>query len=119
VTLRSDTVARVYALRNWVEEFYKEAKDDLGAGQYQVRDLESIVRHWQMVFAAYSLVVTLKREHRLERWCKKLHTLRQTLFALRDYLWQKATLVWLPGNLEVLKEHLQLKGYLFNVELTK
>jgi hypothetical protein len=44
---------------------------------------------------------------------------RQALFALRDYLWQKATLVWLPDNLEVLKEHLRLKGYLFNVELTK
>jgi hypothetical protein len=74
VQLRSDTVARVYALRNWVEEFYREAKDDLGAGQYQVRDMESIVRHWQMVFAAYSLVVILKREHRLERWCKKNST---------------------------------------------
>ena len=71
VQLRSDTVAKAYALRNWVEEFYKEAKNDLGAGQYQVRDLESIVRHWQMVFVAYSLVVKLKREHRLERRCKK------------------------------------------------
>ena len=71
VELRSDTVARVYALRNWVEEFYKEAKDDLGAGQYQVRGLESIVRHWHMVFVAYSLLVTLKREGRVQRWCKK------------------------------------------------
>ena len=45
--------------------------------------------------------------------------MRQTLLALRDYLWQRATLVWLPKNLEVVKEHLKLKGYLFNVELTK
>jgi len=67
-------VARVYALRNWVEEFYKEAKDDLGAGQYQVRDLESIIRHWQIVFVAYSLLVTLRRAHRLENWCKKNST---------------------------------------------
>jgi len=35
---------------------------------------------------------------------------------LRDYLWQKATFVWLPNNLEVLKEHLQKKGYLFALE---
>jgi len=74
VQLRSDTVARVYALRNWVEEFYKEAKDDLGAGQYQVRDLDSIIRHWQMVFVAYSLLVILRRGHRLEDWCKKNST---------------------------------------------
>lgn len=71
VQLRDDTVARLYALRNWVEVFYREAKDDLGAGQYQVRDLESILRHWQMVFVAYSLLVVLRQEGRLGRWCKK------------------------------------------------
>lgn len=71
VQLRNDTVARLYALRNWVEVFYREAKDDLGAGQYQVRDLESILRHWQMVCVTYSLLVVLRQEGRLERWCKK------------------------------------------------
>lgn len=74
VQLRNDTVARLYALRNWVEVFYREAKDDLGAGQYQVRDLESILRHWQMVFVAYSLLVVLRQEGRLGRWCKKNST---------------------------------------------
>jgi len=68
---RADTVAQIYALRNWVEEFYREAKDDLGAGQYQVRDLETILRHWHMVFVAYSLLALLRRQGRLARWCKK------------------------------------------------
>ena len=71
VQLRNDTVARLYALRNWIEVFYREAKDDLGAGQYQVRDLASILRHWQMVFVTYSLLVVLRQEGRLGRWCKK------------------------------------------------
>ena len=71
IQLRNDTVARLYALRNWVEVFYREAKDDLGAGQYQVRDLTSIVRHWRLVFVAYSLLVKLRRDGRLGRWCKK------------------------------------------------
>jgi hypothetical protein len=71
VQLRHDTVARLYALRNWVEVFYREAKDDLGAGQYQVRDLGSILRHWHLVFVAHSLLVKLRREGRLARWCKK------------------------------------------------
>lgn len=68
---RNDTVAQLYALRNWLEVFYREAKDDLGAGQYQVRDLTSIIRHWHLVFVAYSLLVHLRRERRLEQWCKK------------------------------------------------
>ncbi len=71
VQLRRDTVARLYALRNWVEVFYREGKDDLGAGQYQVRHLEAIVRHWQLVFVAYSLLVLLRRQGRLGRWCEK------------------------------------------------
>ena len=71
VQFRNDTVARLYALRNWIEVFYREAKDDLGAGQYQVRDLTSILRHWQMVFVTYSLLVVLRQEGRLGRWCKK------------------------------------------------
>ena len=69
--LRNDTVAKLYALRNWVEVFYREAKCELGAGQYQVRRLESIVRHWQLVFVAYSLLVLLRRRGRLGRWCEK------------------------------------------------
>ena len=69
--LRNDTVARLYALRNWVEVFYREAKCDLGAGQYQVRQLEAIVRHWQLVFVAYSLLVMLRRRGRLGRRCEK------------------------------------------------
>ena len=69
--LRNGTVARLYALRNWVEVFYREAKCDLGAGQYQVRGLESIVRHWQLVFVAYSLLVQLRRRGRLGRWSEK------------------------------------------------
>lgn len=71
VQLRDATVARLYARRNWVEVFYREAKDDLGAGQYQVRDLASIVRHWMLVFTAYTLLVLLKRQGRLTRWSKK------------------------------------------------
>lgn len=71
VQLRNDTVARLYALRNWVEVFYREAKCELGAGQYQVRSLEAIVRHWQLVFVAYSVLQMLRRRGRLGRWCQK------------------------------------------------
>ena len=118
---RDDTVAKTYALRNWVEEFYREAKDDLGGGQYQVRDLASILRHWKLVFVAHSLLQRLRMKGILARLCEKpIRTLRQTLMALRDYLRQVYLLQWLPDHIEVFKEHLQTSGYLFpDAELTK
>ncbi len=118
---RDDTVVKTYALRNWVEEFYREAKDDLGGGQYQVRDLASIVRHWKLVFVAHSLLQQLRMKGILARLCEKpIRTLRQTLMALRDYLRQVYLLQWLPEHIEVFKEHLRTSGYLFpDVELTK
>ena len=50
---------------------------------------------------------------------KKLHTVRETLRALRDYLRQFFILVWLPDHTELVKEHLRLKGYAFDAKLTK
>lgn len=120
VQMRNDTVAQLYALRNWVEVFYREAKDDLGAGQYQVRDMQGILRHWQMVFVAYSMLVALRQQGRLGRWCKtKLRTVRQTLMALRDLMGQIFYEDWLPKHIELFKEHRERKSYVFNLELTK
>jgi SRSO17 transposase len=73
-SLRDETVVCLYSLRNWIEVFYREAKSDLGAGQYQVRGIEPILRHWQMVFVAYSFVQSLRKNGCLGRWCKKKFT---------------------------------------------
>ncbi len=45
-------VVRLYALRNWIEQSYKQVKNSLGWAHYQVRKDISIRRHWQMVFCA-------------------------------------------------------------------
>ncbi|MEA3366877.1 MAG: hypothetical protein U9R68_02040 [Planctomycetota bacterium] len=50
---------------------------------------------------------------------KKLHTIRQTLTALRDYLCQVFLFLWLPEHGDIVKEHLRDKGYLFEAKLTK
>ena len=50
---------------------------------------------------------------------KKLHTVRETLRALRDYLRQIFLFDWLPDHRELVKEHLLLKGFLFEPKLTK
>jgi DDE superfamily endonuclease/Transposase DDE domain len=47
-------VARLYALRSWIEQSYKQVKNSLGWAHYQVRKDISIRRHWQLVCCAFS-----------------------------------------------------------------
>ena len=47
-------VVRLYALRNWIEQSYKQVKNSLGFSHYQVRKDIAIRRHWQMVCLAFS-----------------------------------------------------------------
>jgi SRSO17 transposase len=47
-------VVRLYALRNWIEQSYKQVKNALGWAHYQVRKDISIRRHWQMVCCAFT-----------------------------------------------------------------
>lgn len=47
-------VVRLYALRNWVEQSYKQVKNALGWAHYQVRKDIAIRRHWQMVCCAFA-----------------------------------------------------------------
>ena len=45
---------RLYGLRMWVEQSYKQVKHALGWSQYQVRSDQAIRRHWQLVCCAFS-----------------------------------------------------------------
>jgi len=47
-------IVRLYSLRNWVEQSYKQTKHALGWSQYQVRSDIAIRRHWQLVCCAFS-----------------------------------------------------------------
>jgi hypothetical protein len=47
-------IIRLYGLRMWVEQSYKQVKDVLGWSDYQVRSDLAIRRHWQMVCVAFS-----------------------------------------------------------------
>jgi hypothetical protein len=46
-------VVRLYGLRNWVEQSYKQAKHELGWADFQVRGDLSIRRHWELVCCAF------------------------------------------------------------------
>jgi hypothetical protein len=47
-------IVRLYGLRNWVEQSYKQTRHALGWSQYQVRSDLAIRRHWQLVCCAFS-----------------------------------------------------------------
>jgi SRSO17 transposase len=47
-------VVRLYGLRMWVEQSYKQVKHALGWSAYQVRSDHAIRRHWQLVCLAFS-----------------------------------------------------------------
>jgi hypothetical protein len=47
-------VVRLYGLRVWVEQSYKQVKQHLGWAEYQVRKDIAMRRHWQLVCCAFS-----------------------------------------------------------------
>jgi SRSO17 transposase len=49
-----EEIVRLYGLRNWVEQSYKQAKQELGWADFQVRQDRAIRRHWELVCCAFS-----------------------------------------------------------------
>jgi SRSO17 transposase len=47
-------IVATYGLRNWVEQGYKQVKDELGWAAFQVRSDRAIRRHWTLVCLAFS-----------------------------------------------------------------
>jgi SRSO17 transposase len=47
-------VVRLYGLRNWVEQGYKQVKQELGWADFMVRSDRAIRRHWTLICCAFS-----------------------------------------------------------------
>ena len=47
-------VVRIYGLRQWVEQSFRQIKGELGFADFQVRSDRAIRRHWELVFCAFS-----------------------------------------------------------------
>jgi hypothetical protein len=47
-------IVRVYGIRNWIEQSYKQVKDELGWADFQVRSDIAIRRHQVLVNCAFS-----------------------------------------------------------------
>jgi hypothetical protein len=53
-TANQAEIVRLFGLRTWVEQSYKQVKNSLGWAQYQVRSDLAMRRHWQLVCCAFS-----------------------------------------------------------------
>jgi hypothetical protein len=49
-----EDLVRLYGLRLWVEQSYKQVKGQLGWADFQVRSDTAIQRHWQLVCCAFA-----------------------------------------------------------------
>jgi SRSO17 transposase len=84
-TVTAEWIVTTYSQRNWVEVFYREAKGWLGLHEYQFRDKRSLLRHFILVFCAYTFILwhTLTGGLR-RRWASKpLNTFTDALEAFR------------------------------------
>ena len=50
-------IVDTYSQRNWVEVVYREPKGWLGLKEYQVGDNSSLLRHFILVFCAYTFIL--------------------------------------------------------------
>jgi len=61
-------ILSTYAKRWTIDAFYRDAKQELGFEDYQVRKLKGIKRHWYLVFVAYSLLRLGMAKGGLGKW---------------------------------------------------
>jgi len=107
-------IITTYAQRNWVEVFYREAKGWLGLKEYQVRNSRSLLRHFILVFCAYTFILwhTLTGGLR-RRWASKpLNTFTEVLEAFRTAM-SFRFLEWLNRNRDVFLANIAAFGFVW------
>ena len=61
-------ILRIYKSRWQIETFYRDAKQNLGLEDYEMRDLLGIKRHWYLVFLSYTLLTLGSMDRSLRKW---------------------------------------------------
>jgi len=60
LTWHSEKIIKNYILRWSIETIFRDSKQHLGLGEYQMRKLKGIKRHWCLVFLAYVFLIKVK-----------------------------------------------------------
>lgn len=107
-------IVDTYGSRNWVEVFYREAKGWLGLKEYQVREKRSLLRHFILVFCAYTFILWHQLTGGLRRrWANKpLNTFTEALEAFRTAMSYRF-FDWLTFNRDVFAAHKASLGFIW------
>jgi hypothetical protein len=107
-------IVNTYSQRNWVEVFYREAKGGLGLKEYQVRDKRSLIRHFILVFCAYTFILWHQLTGGLRRrWANKpLNTFTEALEAFRTAMSYRF-FDWMTFNRDVFAAYNAQSGFIW------
>lgn len=107
-------IVKTFSLRNYIEKFYREAKGWLGLKEYQMRKKERLVRHFILVFTAYTFIIYQQLMGGLrKRYANKpLRTFAETLEAFLTGISYRF-FCWLQNNMEVFIEHKAERGFVW------
>ena len=110
----AEWIVNTYSQRNWVEVFYREAKGWLGLREYQVRDKISLLRHFILVFCAYTFILWHHMTGGLRRrWASKpLNTFTEALEAFRTAM-SCRFFDWLTLNRDVFAAYKASLGFIW------
>jgi hypothetical protein len=113
-TATTEWIVNTYSQRNWVEVFYREAKGWLGLREYQVRDKRSLLRHFILVFCAYTFIIWHQMTGGLRRrWANKpLNTFGEAIEAFRTAM-SCRFFAWLTLNRDVFAAYKASLGYIW------
>ena len=110
----AEWIVNKYSQRNWIEVFYREIKGWLGLSEYQLRDKNSLMKHFILVFCAYTFI----QWHRLtggfrRRWANKpLNTFAEALEAFRTAVSYRF-IKWLNENVDVFIAYKASLGFVW------
>lgn len=122
-------MVKTFSNRNYIEKFYREAKGWLGLKEYQMRKKQSLIRHFILVFTAYTFmrtrILSLAQNREMsviyqqlmgglrKRYAhKSLTTFAETLEAFLTGI-SYNFLGWLQNNMELFAEHKARRGFVW------
>jgi len=113
-------IVKTYSQRNWVEVFYREVKGNLGWRECQLRGKTPLLRHFVLVYCAYTLIVWHTLTGGLRRkWSQRpLNTFSEALEAFRTAIIYRFV-KWLQSNWDVYCTHKESFGYIAILEFMR
>ena len=110
----AEWIVKKFSQRNYIEKFYREAKGWLGLKEYQMRKKERLLRHFILVFLAYTFIIYQQLMGGLrKRYANKpLTTFAETLEAFLTGVSYRF-FCWLQKNASVFVDHKAERGFVW------